>query len=150
MKTTTIVAAVTALAFSLSNVALAQSDADRDQQATRASQAMQSHGNQGHREQAPQARGNQRHRAAPPQVERHRPGPPDRQAHEGRGAGPDHNFYRGGRLPPEYHNRQYVVDDWRAHHLSAPPRGYHWVQAGSDYVLVAITTGIILSILLNN
>jgi Ni/Co efflux regulator RcnB len=68
---------------------------------------------------------------------------------DGPGAGPDHAFYRGGRLPPEYRSRQYVVDDWRGHRLSAPPRGYHWVQAGGDYVLVAIATGVIASILLN-
>lgn len=67
-----------------------------------------------------------------------------------RGAGPNHEFYRGQRLPPEYRNRQYVVDDWRGHHLNAPPRGYHWVQTGGDYVLVAISTGIILQLLLNN
>lgn len=67
----------------------------------------------------------------------------------GRGAGPEHNWYRGGRLPPEYRNRNYVVDDWRSHRLYAPPRGYQWVQAGGDYVLVAIATGIIASILLN-
>ncbi|MGV7206643.1 RcnB family protein [Oxalobacteraceae bacterium A2-2] len=69
---------------------------------------------------------------------------------EHRGAGPRHNLYKGGRLPAEYRGRQYVVDDWRAHHLSAPPRGYHWVQTGGDYVLVAITTGIIASLLLSN
>jgi Ni/Co efflux regulator RcnB len=67
-----------------------------------------------------------------------------------RGAGPNHAFYKGGRLPAQYHNKQYVLDDWRGHHLSAPPRGYHWVQTGSDYVLVAIATGIILQLLLNN
>lgn len=61
--------------------------------------------------------------------------------------GPNHNFYRGGRLPPEWRSRQYVVDDWRSHRLT-PPRGYHWVQTGGDYVLIAITTGIIASILL--
>ena len=72
------------------------------------------------------------------------------QRRDERGAGPSHEFQRGQRLPPEYHNRQYVVDDWRGHRLSAPPRGYHWVQTGSDYVLVAITTGIILNLLLNN
>ena len=60
-----------------------------------------------------------------------------------------HNFYRGGRLPQEYRNRQYVVDDWRGHHLNAPPRGYQWVQTGGDYVLVAIATGIIAQILLS-
>jgi Ni/Co efflux regulator RcnB len=70
--------------------------------------------------------------------------------HDGPGAGPDHAFYRGGRLPPEYRNRQYVVDDWRGHRLSAPPRGYHWVQAGGDYVLAAIATGVIVSIMLNH
>lgn len=67
-----------------------------------------------------------------------------------RGAGPNHDFHRGARLPYEYRSRQYVVEDWRGHYLSAPPRGYHWVQTGSDYVLVAIATGIILQMLLNN
>ena len=67
-----------------------------------------------------------------------------------RGAGPDHAFRRGGRLPNQYRSSQYVVDDWRGHGLRAPPRGYHWVQTGGDYVLVAIATGIILQLLLNN
>jgi Ni/Co efflux regulator RcnB len=69
--------------------------------------------------------------------------------HDGRGAGPEHNWYRGSRLPREYRSRYYVVDDWRAHHLYAPPHGYHWVQAGDDYVLAAIATGVIAAILLN-
>lgn len=69
---------------------------------------------------------------------------------EWRGAGPSHNFRRGGYLPPQYRSRQYVVEDWRGHHLNAPPRGYHWVQTGGDYVLAAIATGVILQILLNN
>ena len=66
-----------------------------------------------------------------------------------RGAGPRHDLRRGGRLPSEYRNRQYVVSDWRGHRLSAPPRGYQWVQTGSDYVLVAAATGLIASILLS-
>jgi Ni/Co efflux regulator RcnB len=66
-----------------------------------------------------------------------------------RGAGPNHAFHRGDRLPAEYRHRSYVVDDWRSHHLTAPPRGYHWVQTGGDYVLVAIATGIILQLMLN-
>jgi Ni/Co efflux regulator RcnB len=67
-----------------------------------------------------------------------------------RGAGPRHDLQRGGRLPSQYRNRQYVVNDWRGHRLSAPPRGYQWVQTGSDYVLVAAATGLIAQILLNN
>ena len=74
---------------------------------------------------------------------------PNEWRHDGRGAGPSHNWYRGGHLPAEYRSRYYVVDDWRSHRLYAPPRGYQWVQAGGDYVLVAIATGIITAILLN-
>jgi Ni/Co efflux regulator RcnB len=80
----------------------------------------------------------------------YRRGAPSRVVVEERGAGPDHDFHRGGRLSPEYRSRQYVVDDWRGHRLSAPPRGYHWVQTGGDYVLAAIATGIIADILLNH
>jgi Ni/Co efflux regulator RcnB len=67
-----------------------------------------------------------------------------------RGAGPYRNYYPGGRLPAEYQLRHYVVGDWRGHGLSAPPRGYHWVQTGGDYVLVAIATGVILQLLLRD
>ncbi len=69
---------------------------------------------------------------------------------EMRGVGPNHQFFRGQRLPAEYRSTQYVVNDWRAHRLSAPPRGYYWVQSGADYVLVAVATGIILQLLLDN
>jgi Ni/Co efflux regulator RcnB len=91
-----------------------------------------------------------------------RRGPPPRAYHDnryhdrhhddrdGRGAGPRHEFHRGDRLSSEYRYRQYVVDDYRVHHLSAPPRGYHWVQTGADYVLVAIASGIIAQIVLGN
>lgn len=34
--------------------------------------------------------------------------------------------------------------------VQAPPRGYHWAQSGGDYLLVAIATGVILQLLLNN
>lgn len=70
--------------------------------------------------------------------------------HEERGAGPSHNFRRGGRLPSEYRDRRYVVDDWRGHHLRQPPRGYQWVQTGDDFVLAAIATGVIASVLLSS
>ena len=69
---------------------------------------------------------------------------------KGRGVGPNHEYYRGDRLPAEYRHRNYVVDDWRGHRLSAPPRGYHWVQSGNDYILIAIATGVIAQLLLGN
>jgi Ni/Co efflux regulator RcnB len=39
------------------------------------------------------------------------------------------------------------IDYRRYHGLRAPPRGYHWVRSGNDAVLVAITTGIIASVI---
>jgi Ni/Co efflux regulator RcnB len=58
-------------------------------------------------------------------------------------------YQRGDRLPAPYRSSQYVVNDWRAHHLTAPPRGHYWVQNGSDYVLAAIATGIIAAVILD-
>ena len=73
----------------------------------------------------------------------------DHHDHE-RGFGPGHGFHRGDRLPPEYWSHHYVVDNWREHHLSAPPRGYQWVQNGADYALVVIGTGLILQLIFGN
>jgi Ni/Co efflux regulator RcnB len=59
-------------------------------------------------------------------------------------------FRRGGYIPREYRNHQYVVTDYRSYHLSPPPYGQQWVQVGPDYVLVAIATGLIAHIILNH
>jgi Ni/Co efflux regulator RcnB len=66
------------------------------------------------------------------------------------GAGPNHSWRRGDRLPSQYRSNQYVVNDWRGHHLRQPPRGYHWVQSGSDYVLAAVATGVIADLIINS
>ena len=60
--------------------------------------------------------------------------------------GPD--FYRGGYISREYRSRAYEVD-YREHRLRRPPEGHRWVQVGADYVLIAIATGVIASIILN-
>lgn len=57
---------------------------------------------------------------------------------------------RGERLAQYYRGDYYVVNDWRSRRLHAPQHGYHWVQAGNDYALVAIATGLIASVLLNH
>jgi Ni/Co efflux regulator RcnB len=61
-----------------------------------------------------------------------------------------HEWRRGDRLPDQYRHRQYVVNDWRAHHLHAPPRGYQWVNVDGDFVLAAIATGVIADLALNS
>jgi Ni/Co efflux regulator RcnB len=58
-------------------------------------------------------------------------------------------FRRGAYIPRDYRNRQYYITDYRAYHLSPPPRGHQWVQVGPDYVLIAIATGLIANIILN-
>jgi Ni/Co efflux regulator RcnB len=93
-------------------------------------------------------RNDPRYRPGPQQVQPRPPGPQYHAQGPGRGAGPDHRWYRGDRVPPAYRGRTYVVNDWRGHRLSAPPRGYHWVQYGSDYLLVAIATGVIAQLIL--
>jgi Ni/Co efflux regulator RcnB len=49
-------------------------------------------------------------------------------------------------VPKAYWGPQYEVD-WRAHHLRQPPRGYHWVRNGNNYVLAAVAGGLIASII---
>lgn len=60
-----------------------------------------------------------------------------------------HHLRRGAYLDHRYRGSSYVVSDWRSRRLSAPPRGSHWVQADGDYALVAIATGLITQVLLN-
>lgn len=64
------------------------------------------------------------------------------------GAGPQHNWVQGNRVPQQYRTNHYVVNDWRGHGLKQPPRGQHWVQYGGDYLLVAIATGVITQLIL--
>ncbi len=51
-------------------------------------------------------------------------------------AGPG-QWHKGDRLPAEYRDRQYVVDDWHSYDLPKPSKGHHWVGVGGDFYLVA-------------
>ena len=75
----------------------------------------------------------------------------DEHAQEGeRGAGPNHSYHKGDRLPAAEHSKQYEVNDWRTRNLREPPEGHHWVRSGNDYVLAAVATGVIADIVLNH
>src|SRR5690242_7036504 len=65
--------------------------------------------------------------------------------HDNRG----HHWARGQRLPSQYWTRSHYVD-YRRHHLRAPPRGYQWVQVDNNYVMVALASGLIASIIASN
>ncbi|MCC6071400.1 RcnB family protein [Massilia sp. GCM10020059] len=77
-----------------------------------------------------------------------------RRGHARRDYGYNHGSHyrvrRGEYLAHHYRGSRYVVSDWRGRRLYAPPRGYHWVQAGNDYALVALATGLIAQVLLSN
>lgn len=65
-------------------------------------------------------------------------------------AGAPRYYYVGDRLPHEYWRGMRVVSDWPAYSLQQPPYGYQWVHADSgEFILVALATGIIASLLLN-
>ena len=74
----------------------------------------------------------------------HRPPPPRYYGHPhyyGGHPGPYRGHWvRGHR----YDGPVYVVNNYGYYRLRPPPRGYHWVRNGSDYLLVAVATGIIL------
>ena len=51
---------------------------------------------------------------------------------------------RGDRLPDQYRQDRYYVNDWQQYGLNRPPRGYRWVRDdNNDFFLAAIATGII-------
>jgi len=54
---------------------------------------------------------------------------------------------RGEQLPPRYRTHHFVVENWKAHRLTEPPPGHQWVQAGSDFAMVAIATGVVQEVL---
>lgn len=57
---------------------------------------------------------------------------------------------RGERLNAYERAHYYRVANYRAYHLNAPPRGYEWRRSNSgEYILAAVATGVILSVILN-
>jgi Ni/Co efflux regulator RcnB len=137
MKTRTIICALAAASLGFSSLAFAQGyDRDRGDS-----------NRQGYQQRDGDRRGDD-HRG-PPRGE-HRgdyrsDGRADQYYYGARGP----EWRRGGHIPAQYRSNQYVVNDWHAHHLHAPQRGYQWVQVGGDYVLVAIATGVIVQMLLD-
>jgi Ni/Co efflux regulator RcnB len=58
-----------------------------------------------------------------------------------------HDEWRKGyRMHQEDWNRGERVD-YRQYHLHAPPRGYEWRQVDGNYVLAAVATGVIASVI---
>lgn len=61
----------------------------------------------------------------------------------------DHQWRRGQRIGyNDWSGAQPV--DYRAHHLRHPPRGYEWRESRGQYVMAAVASGVIASIILSN
>jgi len=56
-----------------------------------------------------------------------------------------HQWHHGD----HYTDSRHYVTNYNYDHLSPPPAGYQWVQDGSQFVLIAVASGIIASVILN-
>lgn len=56
-------------------------------------------------------------------------------------------WHKGARINHDDWNRGETVD-WHAHHLRQPPRGYEWREVDGNYVLAAVATGVIASVII--
>ncbi|MBI5279250.1 MAG: RcnB family protein [Burkholderiales bacterium] len=60
------------------------------------------------------------------------------------------SYYIGGYVPSTYRQHNYYVNDWQGYGLYQPPYGHQWVRTDTgDYLLMALATGIIASLILN-
>jgi Ni/Co efflux regulator RcnB len=65
-----------------------------------------------------------------------------------RDRGNRHHWRRGQRMGYNDWNNASRVD-YRQRHLRRPPHGYEWRESNGHYVLAAVATGLIASIILN-
>jgi len=67
----------------------------------------------------------------------------------GNDRGNGHQWRRGERMGyNDWRNAQTV--DYRQYHLRQPPRGYEWRRQNDQFVMVAVATGLIASIIMNS
>lgn len=57
---------------------------------------------------------------------------------------------KGQRLDARYRDNRYYVSDYRRHGLRAPPRGYRWQRVDDRFLLTAVATGLIASVIIAN
>jgi Ni/Co efflux regulator RcnB len=57
------------------------------------------------------------------------------------------DWRKGGHISHDDWNRGAQVD-WHAHHLRQPPRGYDWREVDGNYVLAAVASGVIASVII--
>jgi Ni/Co efflux regulator RcnB len=92
------------------------------------------------------------HETVPQSSMQHPPMHMSQQEHPG--APPmQHETFSGGHQwhsGDHYTGSRHYVSNWNSYRLSPPPSGYQWVQDGSQFVLIAIATGVITSVIVNS
>lgn len=63
----------------------------------------------------------------------------------------NHHYVHHREWKRGYHMRHEDWDrgehvDWRVHHLRRPPEGYEWREVDGNYVMAAVATGVIASV----
>jgi Ni/Co efflux regulator RcnB len=72
--------------------------------------------------------------------------------HDNRDHGDHHEYVhhdewrKGAKMRHEDWDRAQHID-YHEHHLRAPPRGYEWREVDGNYVLAAVATGVIASVI---
>jgi len=61
--------------------------------------------------------------------------------------GPGHSFHHGDRMGYNDWNSAQPVD-YRQHHLRRPPNGYEWRQSNGQFIMAAVATGLVASVIL--
>ncbi|MCW1876810.1 RcnB family protein [Erwinia sp. INIA-01] len=146
MKKTLIMALSVMMIASSSLSAFAQgpdNGRDAQQQPIKHQQQKQQQGNGGQPQQNQHANGGQpqRENNARPQQASHQ------QAHGNKPERQQPDFRKGRPLPQQYRGAGYQVNDWKKHGLKAPPSGHRWMNVNGNYVLIAIATGVIASVI---
>jgi Ni/Co efflux regulator RcnB len=62
--------------------------------------------------------------------------------------GAGHHWARGERMGYNDWSGAQAVD-YRRHHLRHPPRGYEWRESNGQYVMAAVATGVVASIIMD-
>lgn len=57
------------------------------------------------------------------------------------------HWKKGYRVNASERRRFRDVNDYRRYRLAPPPRGYRWVRADNDFLLIGVTSGVISSII---
>jgi Ni/Co efflux regulator RcnB len=78
----------------------------------------------------------------------HPPGPPPGVGYN-HPPGPPPGGWHQWRQGDHYSGNRVVVNNYSNYRLRPPPPGYQWVQDGSQFVLVAVASGIIADVILN-